>query len=93
MTEAQNKILVSYVKKNNKLIEDIAELGRLINEASSYDEDNFYRKKLLDEIIKHRSKHITEVLVKEAYILLEQLKQNLESISLLQILSDAEKIQ
>lgn len=91
MTEAQNQILVSYVKKNNKLIEDIAKLEQRINEASSYDEDNVARKKLLDEILRHRSKHITEVLIFEANTLLDKLKKELESISLLQILSEAEK--
>ena len=93
MTPNQNEVLKSYVKRNNQLIKDIADLENSIKDAESYDEYNRCRIKLLEEIMKHRRKHITGVLVTEANTLLNNLKQELESISLLQILSDAEKIQ
>ena len=93
MTHNQNEVLESYVKRNNKLIKDIADLENSIKDAESYDEYNRCRIKLLEEIMKHHRKHITGILIMEANTLLNNLKQKLEETSLLQILTDVEKVQ
>ena len=93
MTPNQNEVLESYVKKNNKLIKDIADLENSIKDAESFDESNRCRIELLEEIMKHRRKHMTEILIIEANTLLNNLKQKFEKTSSLQILSEVEKIQ
>lgn len=94
MTEKQNEVLASYVKRNNKLIGDIQlliECISIVNDTNrNYDPD---MESLFRTIIRHDRSHIRNILLEEAELILNKLKQELEKTSLLQILSEVEKIQ
>lgn len=94
MTEKQNEVLASYVKRNNKLIGDIQlliECISIVNDPNrNYDSDI---ESLFRTIIRHDRSHIRNILLGEAKLILNKLKQELEKTSLLQILSEVEKIQ